>query len=52
MMCLALEYLTGDHSKQLKTSLYVVQNYQFLFKIVIGEKWTVIKMLSRKNEPI
>ena len=35
----------GDHLKQLKPCLYVVQNYRFQFKIVIGRKWTVIKIL-------
>ena len=29
---------TGDYSKQLKPCLYVVQNYRFQFKIVIGGK--------------
>ena len=37
-MWLPFEHATGERSKQLRTCLYVVQNYQLQFEIVIGEK--------------
>ena len=44
-MCLPSRHVTGHHLKQLRPCLYVVQNYQFQFEIVLWGKWTVIKML-------
>ena len=50
------EHATGDHSKQFRPSLEVVQNYRFQFEIVIGENGLLSKFylsfLSRKNKPI
>ena len=50
----ALQYLnshaTGDHSTQFRPCLYVVQNYQFQFKIAPGSKWNVIKMIFVNQE--
>ena len=41
-MCLSFKHLTGDHSKQPRPWLDVVQKNRFLFEIVIEEKWTAI----------
>ena len=44
-MCLPFQHATGDHSKQLRLCLYVVQNYRFQLEIIIAEKWTVTEIL-------
>ena len=42
--------MTGDHSKQLRPCLYVAQNYQLHFEIVIGGKmdcyWNLIYLFG------
>ena len=55
---LSFEHVTGDHSKQLKPCLYVVQNYWFQIEIVIVEKidfyqhFDCLPFPPRKNKPI
>ena len=41
----SFEQATGDHSKQLRPCLCMVQNYQFQIEIVVGGKWVVIEIL-------
>ena len=36
------DHATGDHWKQIRRCLYVLQNYRFQFEIVAGGKWTNI----------
>ena len=46
-LSLSFEHATGDHSKELRSCLYMVQNYQFLYTIsyILGGKWTAIDIL-------
>ena len=51
-MWLPFEHATGDHSKQLKPCLYVIQNYWFPLKTIIGRKidcWNLIYLYCREK---
>ena len=55
MLCLPFKHAKGQHSKQLRPYLYMVQNYQFQLEIFIAGKWTVIEILFifsvERNKP-
>lgn len=54
----SFEHMKGDHSKQLKPCLYVVQSYRFQIEIVIVEKicfhqhFDCLPFPPMKNKPI